>query len=90
MIADPPSFDGAVNATLAVALPGVPAPIVGADGGPTGFTETSADAGPDPMAFAARTLHAYVTPFVMPVTVIGLVEPFACAVVCPVAVQTAA
>jgi hypothetical protein len=58
VIAEPPSFDGAVNATLAVPLPGVPAPIVGADGGPTGFTDTSADAAPDPTAFAARTLQA--------------------------------
>ena len=90
MIGEPPSFVGAVNATLALALSGVAVPIVGAEGGPTGFTETSPDAGPAPMAFAARTLHAYVTPFVMPVTVMGLVVPLAWAVVAPVAVQTAA
>lgn len=74
MTAEPPLLVGAVNAMLACASPAVAAPIVGAEGGPTGVTFTFPDAGPAPPArFDARTLHAYATPFVMPVTVMGLV-----------------
>lgn len=90
MIVAPPFDAGAVNPMLALALPGVAVPIVGAPGGPTGVTVTSPDAGPAPAAFAARTLQLYCTPFVIPFTVIGLMLLLACAVCCPVAVHTAA
>jgi hypothetical protein len=74
-----------VKAMLALVLPGVAAPIVGAPGGPTGVTSTLADAEPVPTAFVAVTLHEYCTPLVRFMTVMGLAEPLTVRVVCPVA-----
>ena len=69
-----PPFDaGAVKATLAVVLPAVANPIVGALGTPTGVTLLDAnDAGPVPTELVAVTVKVYVVPFESPVTVIGL------------------
>jgi hypothetical protein len=76
VIALPPSLAGAVNATVALALPPVAVPIVGAPGaaavaGVTLFE--AADAGPVPTMFVAATVKLYAVPPVRPATVIGLV-----------------
>jgi hypothetical protein len=42
---------------------------LGASGTPTGVSETGDDAVPEPMAFSAVTVTAYVVPSVSPVTV---------------------
>ena len=70
----PPLLAGAVNVTLALPLPAVAVPIVGAPGtvaaalGVTLFEVP--DAAPVPIAFIAFTLNVYAVPFVSPVTVI--------------------
>ena len=67
---------GALNVTVALALPAVALPIVGAPGTIAGVTLfDAADAEPVPMPFVAVTLNVYAVPFVSPLTVIGLVEP---------------
>jgi hypothetical protein len=75
---EPPVDTGATNATMARPLPGAAATAVGAPGGPEGVTALDgADGGPVPNAFAAVTVKEYATPFVRPVTVIGLAAPVA-------------
>ena len=72
-----PLLAGAVKLTLALPLPPVAVTAVGAFGAPTGVTLLEgADAGPVPALFSAVTVNEYAVPFVSPVTVIGLVEPF--------------
>ena len=88
VIADPPSLAGAVNATLAVPLPGDTVPIVGAPGTVRGVTDTVPDAAPVPAAFVAVTEQVYAVPFVRPDTVIGLAVPVP-VIVAPEAVQDA-
>ena len=77
MIAEPPLLAGAVNATLALALPAVTVPIVGAPGTVRGVTDAELDAALDPTALFALTVQAYALPFVRPVTTIGLDVPVA-------------
>ncbi len=69
VMGDPPSLAGAVNATVACALPGVAVPIVGAPGTVAGVTLfDAAEAGPVPSAFVAVTVNVYAVPFASPVT----------------------
>ena len=89
VIGEPPSDAGAVKAMLALALPGVAGPIVGAPGGPTGVTFASLEADPVPTTLVAVTLQPYCTPFVRFITTIGLDEPFTVRVVCCVAAHVA-
>jgi len=57
VIAEPPSLAGAVNVTVAWALPAVAVPIVGAPGRAEGVTEFDAAlAGPVPMVLVAATV----------------------------------
>ena len=57
MIAEPPLLDGAVKVTLALALPAVAVPIVGAPGTVDGVTLLdAADAAPVPSALVAVTV----------------------------------
>ena len=57
MIAEPPFDAGAVNATLALALPPLATPIVGAPGTVAGVTLfDAADAAPVPAVFVAVTV----------------------------------
>src|SRR5688572_16352554 len=86
-MAEPPSEEGTENATLALALPAVTVPMVGAPGGPDGVTETFADASLVPALFVAVTMQAYVVPFCRLVTVIGLAAPVPVRVAAPVAVH---
>lgn len=72
MIVAPPFDAGAANAMLALPLPAVPVPIVGAPGTVLGVTDTVPDAEPLPNEFVAFTEHEYAVPLVRPVTVIGL------------------
>jgi hypothetical protein len=70
VIAEPPSLAGAVNDTVACALPPVAVPIVGAPGIVAGVTLfEAADAGPVPTPFVAVTVNAYAVPLASPVTV---------------------
>jgi hypothetical protein len=72
MIAEPPSLAGAVNATVACALPAVAVPMVGAPGTPWGVTLfEGAEAAPVPTELVALTVNVYDVPFVRPVTVQG-------------------
>ena len=84
-----PPFEFAVNAMLAVASPGVAAPIVGALGVVAGVTFVLLDAVLVPIALVATTLQEYWVPLVIPVTLIGLVAPLPVAVVWPAAVHVA-
>jgi hypothetical protein len=72
---------GAVNDTVAWALPAVAVPMVGAPGtvvAAAGVTLLdAADATLDPTEFLAVTVKVYAVPLVRPVTVIGLVVPVA-------------
>jgi hypothetical protein len=71
VIADPPLLAGAVNATVACALPGVAVPMVGAPGTVAGVTLfEAAEAAPVPIAFVAVTVNVYAVPFASPLTVI--------------------
>ena len=73
VMADPPSVVGAVQCTVADALPGVAAAAVGTPGAVGNVTEfVSAEAGPEPTALRAVTAHVYALPFVKLETVIGL------------------
>ena len=77
MIALPPSFAGAVNATDAEAFPRVAVPIVGAPGTVAARTTAfdRAEGGPVFTAFVAVTEHLYVLVFVNEPTTIGLLAP---------------
>jgi hypothetical protein len=81
VIALPPLLPGAVKVTVALALPAVAMPMVGAPGTvavPEGVTLLDrADAGPVPIALVAVTVKVYAVPLVKPVTVIGLTVPVA-------------
>lgn len=73
VIALPPFQAGATKLTVAVVLPARAAPIVGASGTVAGVTLLEgAEGSPTPTAFVAVTVNRYATPFVRPVTVIGL------------------
>ena len=57
VMAEPPLLAGAVNVTVACALPAVAVPIVGAPGTVAGVTLfEAAEAGPVPSAFVAVTV----------------------------------
>ena len=76
MIALPPVLAGAVNDTVACALPATAAIAVGAPGTVAGITLLDAAEGaPLPTAFVATTVNVYAVPFVRPVTVNGLPAP---------------
>ena len=71
MIAEPPLEDGAVNVTVACALPSVAVPMDGAPGTAPGLTEFEAeDAVLVPAEFVAVTVNVYAVPFVRPVTAV--------------------
>ena len=75
-MAEPPLLAGAVNVTVAVALPAEAVPIVGAPGTVAGVTLFEApDAGPVPTGFVAATVHVTAVPFVSPATVMGDAAP---------------
>lgn len=68
MIADPPFDDGAVQLTVACALPGVAAAPVGAPGTVRGITADEAvEVAPLPAMFVAVTANVYDVPLVSPV-----------------------
>ncbi|HET7549055.1 MAG TPA: hypothetical protein VFJ86_14890 [Usitatibacter sp.] len=70
VIGDPPSLAGAVNATVACALPRVAMPMVGAPGIVAGVTLLEgAEAGPVPTALVAATVKVYAVPLASPFTV---------------------
>ena len=72
MIALPPSFAGALNATMICVLPAVIVGCAGAFGTVAGTTEAEAgDGGLVPTPLVAVTVHVYVLPFVRPITVSG-------------------
>src|ERR1700693_5419523 len=80
VIAEPPLLAGAVKVTVAVALPAVAVPMVGAPGTapPAGVTLfEAAEAAPVPLALVAVTVKVYAAPLVKPVTAIGLTVPVA-------------
>jgi hypothetical protein len=70
VIAEPP-VAGALNVTVACALPAVAVTPVGAPGAVTGASGVTlfegADAGPVPTAFVAVTVKVYAVPLVNPV-----------------------
>jgi len=71
VIADPPLDAGAVNVTVACALPAVAVPMVGAPGTVSGVTLLdAADGAPTPTALVAVTLNVYAVPLARPFTVI--------------------
>lgn len=65
--------------TIALALPAVATPMVGAPGTVTGRVGVAlldaADGAPVPMAFLAVTMHVTAMPLVNPLTVIGVAAP---------------
>jgi hypothetical protein len=72
----PPSLGGVEKETDTVAPVNDAAADEGASGTLAGTKLVDAsDASPDPFAFCAVTVHAYVFPFVSPETAIGLAEP---------------
>ena len=76
MIADPPFDAGAVQETVACALPPVAVTLVGARGGPSGVTLfEAAEAGPLPAALVAVTVKVYELPLLRPVTMALVVLP---------------
>jgi hypothetical protein len=76
VIAEPPLDAGAVNDTVACALPAVAVTPVGAPGTDAGVTLTGGDdAGPPPTAFAAETVQATVVPLARPATTSGEPAP---------------
>ena len=70
VIGDPPSDEGAVNATVAVVGPvAVAVPMTGAPGTPSGVTDADApEAAEVPFVFVAVALNVYAVPLVSPVT----------------------
>ena len=85
LVTEAPPFELAVNAIVALPLPAVAVPMVGALGTVRGVTDVVLDALLVPTAFVAVTLHEYATPFVSDVTVMGLAPPVPVRVVCPLA-----
>jgi len=78
VIAEPPSLTGAVKLTVALELPGLAVPIVGAPGPVEGVMAFEADeALPVPLALIAWTEKVYVVPLLRPATLIGLPVPLA-------------
>jgi hypothetical protein len=72
VIVEPPSETGAVNETVAWALPGVAEAEVGAPGIVAGVTLfDGSEAEPSPTAFVATTVNVYAVPLVRPDTTIG-------------------
>ena len=75
VIGAPPLLAGAVNVTLACALPGVAVPIVGAPAATTGAVGVTlfdgAEGAPVPALLVAVTVNVYAVPLVSPVTTIG-------------------
>jgi len=68
-MAAPPVLVGAVQLTVAEALPSLAVTPVGAEGGPAGVTATEAlEALPLPDAFVAVTVKVYAVPLVRPDT----------------------
>src|SRR5256885_13181750 len=68
-MAEPPFDAGAVNVTVACALPPIAVTPVGGPGTVAGVTEfDGADGGPVPTAFVAVTVKVYEVPLVNPVT----------------------
>ena len=91
VIAEPPLLAGAVQRTVADALPAVALPIVGAPGAvagaPCGVTLFErADALLSPTEFCARTVNWYGVPFVRPVmsAFVGVGPPNQTGLVVPV------
>ena len=75
MIAVPPFEEGALNDTVARALPRTAVAPVGASGTVTGVTEFEAlDEAPVPAALVAVTTNVYAVPLLRLVTMIGEVE----------------
>jgi hypothetical protein len=72
VIGDPPLALGGVKAMLALALPAVAAPILGAPGTVVGVTETALDAILLPALLLALTVQLCAEPLIRPDTVIGL------------------
>ena len=85
MIADPPLLAGAVQLTVACALPAVAVPIVGAPGavmticGVTGVV--APENAPVPAEFTAATSNVYAVPFVSPAMIVLVAAPFVTGVV---------
>src|SRR5690349_5492568 len=70
---DPPSLDGAVQVTVAAALPAVAVRPCGAPGSPVGVTRVdAADGGLVPAAFVAVIVKVNAVPLARPATVTGL------------------
>jgi len=75
VIVVPPS-NGATNDTVICAFPRLTVGCAGADGTVLGMTTADAgDAGPEPFAFVAETVHVYDLPFVSEPTTIGDTAP---------------
>ena len=71
MIAAPPSEAGAVQLTVACALPPIPVTPVGAPGSVAGVTALDTDEVElVPAEFVATTVNVYEVPLVSPVTVV--------------------
>ena len=70
MMALPPLLDGAVKLTLALALPDVAVPMVGAPGTVDGVVTLldATEGSPVPAAFVALTTKEYAVPFDSPKT----------------------
>ena len=89
----PPVELGAVKAMVALPLPAVAAPIVGAPGmvsvEETGVTYTAPEAEPVPALLVAVTVQLYTALLVRPVTEIGLLVPVTVLVVKPAAAHEA-
>ena len=79
MILAPPLLAGGLKLTVICAFPGTPTTLVGALGtvaGAVGVTVAeAADAGPLPTEFVAYAVQVYGSPFVSPITTIGLPVP---------------
>jgi hypothetical protein len=76
VIAAPPVLEGALKLTLALALPPLATPMVGAPGTVAGVTLFEAlEAAPVPTLFVAVTVKVYGVPLASPFTVIGETLP---------------
>ena len=68
-MADEPATPGAIQVTVAVALPRVAVTLVGAPGTVVGVTDAeAAEAALAPAALVALSVKVYAVPFVKPVT----------------------
>jgi hypothetical protein len=85
VIADPPLFAGAVQVTVACALPAVAVPIVGAPGALIAARGVTADDrvenAPVATALTAATSNVYAVPFVSPAMIVLVAAPFVTGVV---------